>query len=145
MSISFPRHLLLERSHAKISPCRIPLQRITPYREPLQNFPTWQTPVQIFVCHHMTMPLPPMKRKTSNKESDAEEHNESISSGESNLELPVGVEKPSDEDALCIFCGDPFSKDVRGELWIQCQLCDEWCHSECAGVEKDIYVCDFCK
>ncbi|KAG8259747.1 hypothetical protein J6590_008782 [Homalodisca vitripennis] len=82
------------------------------------------------------------KRLHFDKESDAEEHSESISSGESNLELPVGVEKPSDEDALCIFCGDPFSKD---ELWIQCQLCDEWSHSECAGVKKDIYVCDFCK
>ncbi|CAH1963651.1 unnamed protein product [Acanthoscelides obtectus] len=49
-------------------------------------------------------------------------------------------------DASCIFCEGKFSEDVRGEVWVRCEICNNWAHAECGGVEKkDIYICDLCK
>lgn len=63
---------------------------------------------------------------------------------ESVLEHVVGVLKPNDEDAVCIFCEGQYSDDSRGERWVQCLACEMWAHDECAGCEKDAYICDFC-
>ena len=51
----------------------------------------------------------------------------------------------NDEDAQCIFCLENFSKDQKGEIWVQCFSCSLWAHLDCAGADQDIYVCDFCK
>lgn len=91
------------------------------------------------------VPTKTCKKRLKFEESDEESNASTISSGESNLDLPVGEEKPTEEDAICIFCGNSFSKDVRGELWIKCLMCEEWSHSLCAGCESDTYICDFCK
>ncbi len=61
------------------------------------------------------------------------------------MDVEVGVSAPEDEDAVCIFCEETFSKDTRGELWVQCMICQMWAHNDCAGCEKDVYICDFCK
>ena len=68
-----------------------------------------------------------------------------VHESDSELELPVGLEKPGDEDAACIFCERKFSEDKKGELWVQCLECSMWAHNECAGADKDVYVCDYCK
>ena len=54
-----------------------------------------------------------------------------------------GQKKPDDLDATCIFCEVRFSEDRKGELWVQCLMCNLWCHV--AGAERDDYVCDFCR
>lgn len=37
------------------------------------------------------------------------------------------------------------SNDNKGEQWIMCVMCNLWAHNDCAGAEKEIYICDFCK
>lgn len=62
------------------------------------------------------------------------------------LQLPVGKEAPDNEDALCMFCDGAFKDDCRGEVWVKCEMCEQWAHTECAGAENDsCYVCDFCR
>ena len=56
-----------------------------------------------------------------------------------------GQKKPDDSDAQCIFCEGRFSEDRKGELWVQCLMCNLWCHVDCAGADRDEYVCDFCR
>lgn len=63
----------------------------------------------------------------------------------SEFDFPVGVKKPKQDDAACMFCQRLFSDDHKGELWVMCVMCKLWAHNECAGADKDIYVCDFCK
>jgi hypothetical protein len=52
---------------------------------------------------------------------------------------------PTSDDARCIFCERFYSQYSKGEEWVQCISCEDWAHTECAGAEKDIYVCDYCK
>ncbi|KAK9745414.1 hypothetical protein QE152_g6939 [Popillia japonica] len=89
-----------------------------------------------------TRQLKPCNRKLEFKEKS---DSDSISSGESVMEMPVGEMPAEEDDALCIFCGEAFSNDVGGELWIRCLLCDSWCHTLCSGCENEHYICDFCK
>ena len=90
---------------------------------------------------------PPMKRPRKKKQSSSSESEPSveISSGESDLDIPAGRSDPDDNDCYCLFCNGRFSDDSRGELWVQCLACYNWAHSECADVETDAYICDFCK
>lgn len=87
------------------------------------------------------------KRKLvlSTEESEKESTYSDIDSGESVLDTPFGVTKPDQDDAACLFCESLFSNDSKGELWVKCMICEMWAHNECAGCEKDYYVCDFCK
>jgi hypothetical protein len=52
---------------------------------------------------------------------------------------------PTSDDAKSIFCERFYSQNCKGEEWVQCISCEDWAHTECAGAEKDIYVCDYCK
>lgn len=63
----------------------------------------------------------------------------------SDMDYPVGEKKPDDEDAACMFCDGHFSSDNQGELWVMCIVCNMWAHNDCAGADRDIYICDFCK
>lgn len=54
------------------------------------------------------------------------------------------LEENLEEDAICIFCETPYSEDVRGEEWVKCHSCYKWAHVECAGCEREEYICDFC-
>ncbi|XP_069693143.1 tigger transposable element-derived protein 1-like [Periplaneta americana] len=53
--------------------------------------------------------------------------------------------QPQNTSAKCVFCGTKFSEDVRGEIWVQCLQCEMWAHEECAGCDREQYVCDYCK
>ncbi|KAJ4446552.1 hypothetical protein ANN_13249 [Periplaneta americana] len=68
------------------------------------------------------------RRLMLDQESDEESTPSNISSGKSEMDLPVGETAPTEEDATCIFCGNAFSTDVRGDLWIQCLVCEMWSH-----------------
>ncbi|KAF2883883.1 hypothetical protein ILUMI_22268 [Ignelater luminosus] len=50
-----------------------------------------------------------------------------------------------DRDAYCIFCDIKFSENTHGEMWVMCLMCSNWAHEECAGYEKEPYICDFCR
>ncbi|KAJ8893157.1 hypothetical protein PR048_005740 [Dryococelus australis] len=78
------------------------------------------------------------------KESSIEDDN-SMSSGTSELELVPGVYPSKDENAWCMFCDRKFSEDSEGKLWVMCIMCSLWAHVDCAGAEKDVHICDFCR
>lgn len=90
---------------------------------------------------------PAKKTKTSKKQTvkrtikfKEDESDHSVDSGESVLEMPVGVEHPGGDEVPCMFGEGLFSADHRGELWVQCVMCEGWAHNECAGSEKNIYM-----
>lgn len=87
--------------------------------------------------------LKKQKEDNSSEESIIEET--IVDDNLSDMDLPVGKRKPDDEDAACLFCEGLFSNDNKGELWIMCIMCNLWAYNDCAGAEKDIYICDFCK
>lgn len=44
------------------------------------------------------------------------------------------------ENTTCLICQEDNDED-----WICCQVCNQWAHEACAGVEGSIsYICDFC-
>lgn len=51
---------------------------------------------------------------------------------------------PEDKDVECIFCCGLFLQDKKGITWVQCMICNDWCHVACSGTEKDIYKCEWC-
>lgn len=77
-------------------------------------------------------------------ESSEDESMVSHKSISSTMETQPG-NKPTDEDAVCMFCDGKWSSDCRGELWVRCEQCSDWAHVECSGAEKDYYVCDYCQ
>ena len=86
------------------------------------------------------------KQKVISDDSDTEEDPQFIGADlDSDLDVPVGQTAPDSNDANCLFCESKFSEDVSGELWVQCMMCSQWAHNECAGPEKDDYICDFCR
>lgn len=51
-------------------------------------------------------------------------------------------------DINCIFCGEMYVEEdgQPTENWIQCNICNQWCHEECSAFEgSDDFVCDNCK
>ncbi|CAG9819136.1 unnamed protein product [Phaedon cochleariae] len=49
-------------------------------------------------------------------------------------------------DAACLYCNELYSMCQSGEIWIRCQTCSSWCHTECAGVDKRTknFICEIC-
>lgn len=58
---------------------------------------------------------------------------------------PDGGKPVEGQDAECMFCSSLFSEDKCGEKWVMCMMCDLWAHQECAGYDKGVYICDYCK
>lgn len=83
-------------------------------------------------------------RLSSESEDDFALLDPPLDDGDSDPEIPQG-DYPGDKDASCMFCEGLFSEDSKGELWVMCFVCNMWAHSDCAGAEKDVYICDFCK
>ncbi|KAJ8969834.1 hypothetical protein NQ317_001006 [Molorchus minor] len=54
-------------------------------------------------------------------------------------EIRFVKEPNSKDDAICVFCDGKFFEDIRGELWVQCIMCEMWAHCNCADCEKDDY------
>jgi len=47
----------------------------------------------------------------------------------------------TDKDYCCLVCGENFE-----EAWVQCKVCNEWAHEECADLsDSNYYFCDNCK
>jgi len=42
-----------------------------------------------------------------------------------------------------MYCKEKFSDGVPGEIWVQCDMCKDWCPEECAGAHKDKFICDY--
>ncbi|KAI4460650.1 hypothetical protein MML48_5g00008304 [Holotrichia oblita] len=59
---------------------------------------------------------------------------EDDSSGEENLFRLDDDE----EDCACLYCNGLFSRSKSKEWWLRCQLCQKWCHVECAGFKPPI-------
>ncbi|KAJ8935948.1 hypothetical protein NQ314_012570 [Rhamnusium bicolor] len=88
------------------------------------------------------------KRKAPTSSSESEEENNGFMPADDNSEYEEfrnTQTPPDDGDVSCLFCDGLFSSDTRGEIWVQCLMCDMWAHNDCAGAEKDEYVCDYCK
>lgn len=52
------------------------------------------------------------------------------------------------EDVLCIYCADSNQTYMKSsERWVACQLCVQWAHTACAGVDdadlEEIHICLF--
>lgn len=62
-------------------------------------------------------------------------------------EDPYQTDGGDEDDACCLFCNDAYKRSRTGEIWIRCQQCNAWAHSECADVSKKtkIYICDICR
>lgn len=86
-----------------------------------------------------------LKMPAEESDSDSDQSFHSDHSGDTPLDLPVGEDQPGVQNANCFFCDTAFTDDCHGELWVMCVMCELWAHSECAGAENEIYVCDFCK
>lgn len=93
------------------------------------------------------------KRKRRTSYTDSSDSDESVALSKIVVDsdedfdpfIDNGKQQPDTEDASCLFCDSKFSADSRGELWVQCVICCLWAHNECAGAEKDVYICDFCR
>lgn len=84
--------------------------------------------------------------KKATEHSSDEDEDASISSGTSKFEvLPGSTPSQDAQDPECIFCSEKFSHDTEGQLWVMCLMCNLWAHTECAGAEKDVYICDYCR
>ncbi|KAK4880941.1 hypothetical protein RN001_004260 [Aquatica leii] len=44
-------------------------------------------------------------------------------------------ESSEDEDAICLYCLDLYSKSTEG--WCSCSICEKWAHLSCAGLDSD--------
>lgn len=51
-------------------------------------------------------------------------------------EDPFNGNGDENDDIACIYCNDMFSRSRSKEIWLKCNGCDQWCHAECAGVDK---------
>lgn len=81
------------------------------------------------------------RKRTSSKKKDLE----TDSSNESDIPYVSTDDEDSDEDVDCNMCGKPFSSDTKGEVWLQCSRCFNWCHEVCTSVpKKRNFSCDFC-
>ena len=60
---------------------------------------------------------------------------------------PFSASDEENEDVACIYCNDIFSRSRSREIWLRCYGCNQWCHAECAGVNKKTknFVCELCR
>ncbi|KAJ3661556.1 hypothetical protein Zmor_005947 [Zophobas morio] len=61
--------------------------------------------------------------------------------------LAENCETDDEDDPACIFCNELYTVSKSGEMWIQCQKCRKWSHTECAGLVRKAkqFICDLCK
>ncbi|GFO24142.1 tigger transposable element-derived protein [Plakobranchus ocellatus] len=88
------------------------------------------------IADHLTtdMPLP----ATADDQVDGADMNDMNDS--------VLEKKDISKTYLCIFCQENFQHSRPGDVWIQCQTCENWCHEECADIRSGCYfTCDLCK
>lgn len=84
---------------------------------------------------------PPIKTRGNSISEDSSDFSVKDSSDGEESFIP---DPTVQENAACLYCDSLYSQDCNGELWIQCVSCSRWAHEDCAGVEKDIFLCEFC-
>ncbi|KAI4455679.1 zinc finger phd-type [Holotrichia oblita] len=89
------------------------------------------------------------KRKVfeENKNEKRPETKRKCKANKNIYELSDDSDKYESEDEvnadICLICGE-FGKDK--ELWLRCNICNQWAHAACAGKgRKELFVCDFCE
>ena len=61
-------------------------------------------------------------------------------------EKKAKVLKNEEANTKCLYCNRLFGKDKKGEIWVRCIHCRNWCHEDCAGAAKAVkFVCKNCK
>ncbi|XP_073975188.1 uncharacterized protein [Rhodnius prolixus] len=71
------------------------------------------------------------------------------SSSEDESQVPLvstdDDDSSDEDDTPCFIWEKSFSEDKRGEKWVQCTKCFNWCHELCASFPKvRKFICDFC-
>ncbi|XP_025159901.1 uncharacterized protein LOC112589731 [Harpegnathos saltator] len=128
----------------------------SPYKKSLSKYPSLWKYLKIKKEKNAVDCLPKKKGKLQKRtmikkqrKRDSEEiENENLAQNDydSDVDLPIGKKRPeSDDDTTCIFCDRKFSDDRKGKLRVQCLMCSLWAHVDCAGAEKDYYICDYCR
>ncbi|KAJ8971416.1 hypothetical protein NQ317_018151 [Molorchus minor] len=56
------------------------------------------------------------------------------------VQKSVLLENPTQKMIQSVFCDGKFFEVIRGELWVQCIMCEMWAHCDCADCEKDDYT-----
>lgn len=89
------------------------------------------------------------KRKVfeENKNEKRPETKRKCKANKNIYELSDDSDKYESEDEvnadICLICGE-FGKNK--ELWLRCNICNQWAHAACAGKgRKELFVCDFCE
>nr|CAH7729978.1 unnamed protein product [Callosobruchus chinensis] len=83
------------------------------------------------------------KRKILYEESTDSDSDATFVSDTSKEEVPsrgISTRRPSTEDSECFYCNGKFTEDQKGEEWVQCFVCENWVHSECAGYDFGCYT-----
>lgn len=78
----------------------------------------------------------PKKRKNGNREISE--------SSDDDLDIPVTNDSEDEEEwneNECIGCGEDYRQTNKTEDWIQCVICNRWCHENCT---KYVNLCDTC-
>jgi len=106
--------------------------------------------VHIASLYYLTIISRKILKKTQRKRKNLKKKTSRSSSEESNtFSVNVSIDESPDccvrDDAKFLYCEGLFSEDVHGEQWIQCVSCSRWAHEEFAGIETDIFICEFCK
>ena len=83
----------------------------------------------------------PKKKTKTNGSSSSDSEDETLVP----LVSTDDEDSSNEEDASCTICGQCFSQDKRGEIWIQCSKCFQWCHEMCSSSTNVKHVvCDYC-
>ena len=83
------------------------------------------------------------KLKINAKSTNKKTENIDFKQGLSYLNPPK--EESPGQEAKCLECEGLFSNSRPREVWIQCNICQNWAHKLCTYYKTGIYFCDECK
>ena len=79
------------------------------------------------------------------------ELDESVKDAEDELlKMKSGNDEEPEEEDWCSICNEKYEeKTNEEELWIECEKCFHWFHTNCVGINRylipDIFVCSTCE
>jgi hypothetical protein len=88
-------------------------------------------------------------QKKNQKENDKKTSSGKTKKGKQAMKMRHGqqvkkglaVENSTDANCLCLVCGENFDGS-----WVQCSICKEWAHEDCAELTDPLYYyCDNCR
>lgn len=85
----------------------------------------------------------PRKKNTKKRHDQESSDSDDV---DSNVQLVSTDDEDSADECDCLYCGQPYKLDTRGEQWIRCTKCLLWAHELCADSDnRKTFVCDHCK